>query len=403
MKVIILSRYYNKGGAAIAAKRLFDAFNSKNTFQTLYITPQIIEFNKKKYFFSTSLVFKYLEKIIFKLDTLIFILLNINKPLRSFNYFGLINSKYFNQKKDWDIINIHWINGGGISLSNISKIKKTVILTLHDSWLINSTSHYPTSINELFEKDFNLIQKVVLKKIEDKYRIYKREKFSKISCIIVPSSWLYDLLLKDSYFSKFPIYKIPNPINLNIYKPIEKNYLFGNKFKIIAYYENKLDILKGSDLLNELIHQLAKFNQIEFHLIGNNHNNDFGFLSNVVSYGYISDELKLVEIYNSVDLCLSTSRSENLSQFLTQACACGLPLIAFNIGGNSDIINSGKNGFLINDFDINFMVSKILEIHNNSELLNLMRNNSLNISKTWDSNLIALNYEEIFKKYHNDQ
>ena len=102
-------------------------------------------------------------------------------------------------------------------------------------------------------------------------------------------------------------------------------------------------------------------------------------------------------------MCVSTSRSENLSQFLTQACACGLPLIAFNIGGNSDIINAGKNGFLINDFDISMIASKILEIYKNSELLNLMRNNSLNISKTWDSNLIASNYEKIFKKYHNDQ
>ena len=101
MKVIILSRYYNKGGAAIAAKRLFDALNLKNTLQILYVTPQIVENNKIKYLFSSNIIFKYYEKIIFKLDNFIFILFNINKPLRSFSFFGLINSKYFNEKNKY--------------------------------------------------------------------------------------------------------------------------------------------------------------------------------------------------------------------------------------------------------------------------------------------------------------
>ncbi len=402
MKIIILSRYYKKGGAAIAAKRLYDALEKKNTFLYSFVTPQIIETSNSFNLFSKKYLYRFYEKIIFKLDTLFFILIAINKPLRSFNFFGLINAKYFNKEKELGIINVHWINGGCISLKNISKIKKTLILTLHDSWLINGTSHYPTSVNQIFENKFNKLQIYFLKIIEKKFKIYKRNKLNNISCIIVPSTWLYDLLLIDNYFNKFPIYKIPNPINLDIYKPINKPSISESKFKIIAYFEDKYDILKGSDLLYNLIQQLEKFKNIEFHLIGNNfENNDLKAFANVVSYGYIIDENKLVEIYNNSNLCISTSRSENLSQFLTQACACGLPLIAFDIGGNSDIINHGKNGFLISDFDINIFSTKILELQANNELLNLMRINSINISKNWDSDIIASAYEEIFKKYNN--
>ena len=126
-------------------------------------------------------------------------------------------------------------------------------------------------------------------------------------------------------------------------------------------------------------------------------------LTNVVTYGFIYEETKLVELYNSVNLCISTTRTENLSQFLTQACACGLPIIAFNTGGNSDIVKDGKNGFLINNFDTSMIISKTLELQKNNELYNLMKINSLNISETWDSNLIAVQYEKIFKKYYNDQ
>lgn len=401
MKIIILSRYHSKGGAAIAAKRLFDSFNLKNSFECLFVTPQIIESKNKKYLFSSNFLFKFIEKIIFKLDTFIFILFNIDSPLRSLNFFGLINANFFNKNKNLDIVNIHWVNGGCISLSNIFKIEKNIILTLHDSWLVNGTSHYPTSINYYFEKEFNFIQNLVLKKIEDKYIIYKRKKFSKISCIIVPSTWLYDLLLKDSYFSKFPIYKIPNSLDLNIYKPLNNEYKLRNKFKIIAFYENKFNFLKGSDLLHELILKFKGFDDVEFHLIGNNlGNNKFDTFPNVFFYGFVHNEFKLVELYSRMDLCISTSRSENLSQFLTQACACSLPLIAFDVGGNSDIIHNGKNGYLIKPFDIDLFFSNIIEISKNRELLYSMRAISLNISKDWDSKLIALHYEELFIKYY---
>ena len=60
-----------------------------------------------------------------------------------------------------------------------------------------------------------------------------------------------------------------------------------------------------------------------------------------------------------------TSRTEGLPMVLLEAQGCGLPIISFNCEtGPSDIINDGKDGFLIDNFEIGEMSKKLLELCN---------------------------------------
>ena len=62
------------------------------------------------------------------------------------------------------------------------------------------------------------------------------------------------------------------------------------------------------------------------------------------------DELK--KIYNKVHILIlptdPTLSSEGLSLALIEGMSVGLPLIATNVGGNSELIENDKNGFLLN-------------------------------------------------------
>lgn len=61
--------------------------------------------------------------------------------------------------------------------------------------------------------------------------------------------------------------------------------------------------------------------------------------------GYIAD---LSEIISSADLgFLLSNRGEGCSNALLEMMAAGLPVIATDLGGNSEIIDHGRNGFLV--------------------------------------------------------
>jgi len=53
------------------------------------------------------------------------------------------------------------------------------------------------------------------------------------------------------------------------------------------------------------------------------------------------------ELLNISDCFLLSSRSEGLSCSIIEAMAAGLPCVVTNVGGNSELIQQGKNGYLV--------------------------------------------------------
>ncbi len=50
---------------------------------------------------------------------------------------------------------------------------------------------------------------------------------------------------------------------------------------------------------------------------------------------------------------------ENLSNMLLEANACGVPSVAFDVGGNGDVITNGANGFLVKPFSVEDFADRI--------------------------------------------
>jgi colanic acid/amylovoran biosynthesis glycosyltransferase len=68
----------------------------------------------------------------------------------------------------------------------------------------------------------------------------------------------------------------------------------------------------------------------------------------VVFKGFCSAEMVFDFLKNTrVDLVLNCSHSEGLPVSLMEATAAALPIIAFNVGGISEIVKDNINGFLI--------------------------------------------------------
>ena len=84
------------------------------------------------------------------------------------------------------------------------------------------------------------------------------------------------------------------------------------------------------------------------------------YLCNQIHFlGFRKDIPKLLKIS---DLALSSSNQEGLPVNIMEDMYCGLPVIATNCRGNRDLIENGKNGYVVDIGDKKNFVDKVLKI-----------------------------------------
>ncbi len=88
----------------------------------------------------------------------------------------------------------------------------------------------------------------------------------------------------------------------------------------------------------------------------------------------IADRLYIVQIVHDIDqairrfdVALLTSQSEGLSNSLIEYCLCEKPAVAFDIGGNAEILDDGVTGYIVPDGDIAAMTGKVDYLLDNPE------------------------------------
>ena len=59
----------------------------------------------------------------------------------------------------------------------------------------------------------------------------------------------------------------------------------------------------------------------------------------------------MIDAYNAADVMLVPSRQDNLPQTAVEAHACGVPVVAFKVGGLPDIVSHLASGFLAEPFE----------------------------------------------------
>ena len=65
--------------------------------------------------------------------------------------------------------------------------------------------------------------------------------------------------------------------------------------------------------------------------------------------------------YSAADLFALPSRYESFGMTAVEAAACGLPTLAFDVGGLSQAVCEGKSGHLVPDGDTNTYARKMLQ------------------------------------------
>jgi len=394
MKILNISYSDKFGGAAKSAYRIHKLLNSIKKIKSDMLVVKKLSTDKNIFIIDSAystLMFKfknYLGILLSKFDN--------NKNPKSYNFFKSPFLQYINNS-NYDLINLHWINAETLSIEDINKLKKPFMITMHDMWWVCGSENYLEYNDKKWKRGkFN--------NFFSDY-IYSKKKNVSPLAIISPSKWLVHCVKKSSLFKKAKLINIPYPIDSKIYFPkktiksISKLKIYKtNKIKIFfVVFGNSKDKRKGMDLLIKSLN-LIDPNLFELVIASKNKfDKDYSF--NIKNLDYIDSEKQLSDIYNICDIVVIPSRLDNLPNVALEAQSCGKPLIAYNVGGLSDIIIDGYNGFLIKPFNHILFSQKLKKLIKNKKLrLNFAKNAYEFSKKNWSQNIIKKKYiNELFK------
>lgn len=169
---------------------------------------------------------------------------------------------------------------------------------------------------------------------------------------------------------------VNNGININNReKQVEKN--LKDKFRIVT--SGRIEKQKNPALFNAIASYFEDMHQIEFVWIGDGRYKKLFTSKNITVTGWL-DAKKVHQYVSSSHIYLSTSKYEGLSFAVLEALALKKPVLLSNCTGNIDIVKKGINGDLFNTaYDA---IVKILQYHNNPEMLSVMGKFSGEICKT---------------------
>ena len=75
--------------------------------------------------------------------------------------------------------------------------------------------------------------------------------------------------------------------------------------------------------------------------------------------------VQIAEIMNISDVLFSTSIFEGMSIVILESLACGLPVVATNVGENYLVVKNGKSGKLVSSWNPEEIAEAVIELISN--------------------------------------
>lgn len=415
MKILHVNTNDIEGGAARAANRLHKGLLQKNIYSRMIVNNKktddftVITLNTNKLERIKTKIRLFLDE---KLKSIYFKRLKVTWSCNLFCNKSLVN---FINKSNFDIVHFHWINASMLSIKDIKKINKQIVWTMHDMWPFTGGCHYSDNC-VLYKEDCNKCKQLSNKKdtflsgyiLKEKYSSYKKKSI----VYVTPSEWL-EKCSKESFLLKNSNIKvIPNGIDLKIFKRLDKNFCkkilnldLSKKYILFGAMTSTSDKRKGYDLLKRALSFFKekfylKDKDIVLLVFGANKPQNNENLPFDINYlGQISDDITLNIIYNSADVFIAPSREDNLPNTIVEALSCGVPCVAFNVGGMIDLIEHKNNGYLAEPFNIEDLAEGINFVLEDENRWNNLSENALNkAQKDYNINDISDKYIDLYKK-----
>lgn len=173
--------------------------------------------------------------------------------------------------------------------------------------------------------------------------------------------------------------------------------------KVLIHVSNFRNVKRVPDII-ETFHRVQKHVPSKLLLVGDGPEmgrtvqqvKELGLEQHVL---FLGKRDNLSELYNISDIKLLMSEKEAFGLVLLEAMACGVPCIGTNIGGIPEIIESGKNGYLVGLGDIEDAASRAIGILTDAKQHETLKKGSLEtVEQHFNSFKILEQYEAVYER-----
>lgn len=428
MRVLIVNTSERTGGAAVAAHRLMDALNNHGVKATMLVgdrsggkiqTSSLTVVSLKgrwrqlwNFLWERLVIFFHLHlrrKHLFEID-----IANAGTDITRLRVF-----------QEADVIHLHWINQGMLSLDGIRKILrsgKPVVWTMHDMWPATAICHLTLGCDNFKTACHHCkylpggggTNDLSARVWHRKQAVLNGQSVSFVAC----SRWLEEEARQSALLMEQKITNIPNPIDTYIYKVGNKSEarqrlgLPQDKQVLLFVSQRVTNHNKGMDYLVEacllMVKQYPDMQERATIAILGGHAEEVSDLLPFEAYplGYISEEHRIVDVYNAADVFVLPSLSENLPNTIMEAMACGVPCVGFKVGGIPEEIDHQKNGYVAAYRDAQDLARGLHWVLAEADYEALSKAAVTKVKRCYSQQSVALKYTEVYneaiarKHYH---
>jgi len=271
-----------------------------------------------------------------------------------------------------DIFNLHWY-ARFLSLRNIERLSrsgKPVVLTIRDMNPLAGGCHFfhgcenwmrhCSPCPQFIRDDLPLPSAA----FEAKQQLWD---FDNIA-VVVLSDHSRELVKQSPILGGCRVEKIPNPIDVGIFKPQDCNRAraalgIPQGKQAIAYLPSFSSAVKGAAQAVETLLLLA--NELPVGECVVVCAGDLGEQLNVpfemINVGFIADKKRLSQFYSAADVTLIPSTEETFSNTAAESVACGTPIVGFEVGAIPEIAQ-GVRGRAVPVNDVEALATALTEI-----------------------------------------
>lgn len=214
---------------------------------------------------------------------------------------------------------------------------------------------------------------------------------------------LYNSCSKTFSITKFMSCKNKQLLNIKsdgvLYLGVETSRFMSSAANKVDENKNINVIFIGNDVkrkrVDEYLRLAKQFPTIKFHIVGgggNILNNEIFKLgiSNVVYHGILNHE-ELSFLLQTMSLHVFPSRSEGFPKVTLETAAAGVPSVVYSDYGAAEWIDSGKNGFVVDEY--NQIVDIIKDLQQHPEKLESLSSEAVAMAKRFDWSVLVKDWE----------